>query len=107
MPYHFSTRKPVGYWTLDQCKKDARKHSTRGSWRNAGGGYQAARKRTGWLDACCKHMVAQNITWDEAKCMADAAKYKTRKEWFLNSSGYQAAKRHGCFDKCVEHMTTR
>ena len=106
MPYNIVSRKPVGYWTLAVCKKDALKHATRGAWRNAGGGYQTARKK-GWIDECCKHMTPLNISWTEEKCKADAAKYPTRKRWFNESSGYQAAKRNGWFEACVTHMPVK
>ena len=48
-------RKPRGCWTLENCKKDAKRFKNIRDWRNSGGAYYAAQKR-GWLKICCAHM---------------------------------------------------
>lgn len=48
--------KPKGYWTLENCLKDAKRFKYVRDWRNnSQGGYSAAHKR-GWLKICCAHM---------------------------------------------------
>lgn len=47
--------RPKGYWTLEICKEDALKYSTKAEWRKSSPGYDAA-IRNGWYGECCKHM---------------------------------------------------
>jgi len=50
-------KKPNGYWTFEQCKKEALKHKHKKDFESkAKGGYLAA-KRNKWLDDICKHMI--------------------------------------------------
>ena len=47
---------PKGYWTLERCKKDASRFSTKADWRMAdGSGYDKAHEY-GWIDECCANM---------------------------------------------------
>lgn len=103
----YKVKKPVGYWTLEKCKKKALKYKFRGDWnKNDQSSYNVALKN-GWLDECCTHMNSKVIDWSEKKCIQSALKYNTKKDWILNDSkAYQASKRLECFEKCCEHFET-
>jgi hypothetical protein len=48
-------RNEKGFWTLEECKKDALKYKTRTEWQESHSAYLAA-YRNEWLDECCAHM---------------------------------------------------
>jgi predicted GIY-YIG superfamily endonuclease len=49
-------KKPKGYWTKDNCKKEAMNYNTRGNFqKNSRSAYQIS-SRNGWLDEICSHM---------------------------------------------------
>lgn len=105
-------RKPNGYWTLERCKEDAKRFSSRQEWRRSkAGGYPAAR-RNGWRDECCAHMPshseaisASKTKWNIESCKKDALRFLTRFDWQReNDSAYRAALRGGFLDECCEHM---
>lgn len=95
-------------WTLEECKADAAKYSTKRSWlKNSSGAHHAASRR-GWLDKCCAHMVSvQKPTgyWTKERCMEDAKKYRSRSQWAKESSGAASAAHKGGWHKeCCAHM---
>jgi len=48
--------KPLGYWSYERCKVDAKKYKSRSEWQeNSGSAYIKAHLK-GWLDECCSHM---------------------------------------------------
>lgn len=99
-------RKYRGYWTLQNCIRDARKYSTRIEWKiNSPSAYTLVTKR-GWLKECTEHMmwVSERNKWTLPACKKDAKKYKFRVDWFNNSNGYAAASKNGWLDMCCEHM---
>ena len=105
---HFGWEKhnSTGYWTLERCKEDALKYTTRYEWQKAKqSGYHKA-KTNKWLDECCKHMKQVNSPeWTFKACMDVAKKYKKRSDWKKNSSAsYAAALREGWFELCTKHM---
>ena len=101
--------KPKECWTLELCKAEALKYTTRTKWiKNSNISYQYARRKE-WLDECIKHMVISikkpNNYWTLERCKEEALNYKTRSEWSKNGSGsYQAAIKNGWLDECTEHM---
>jgi hypothetical protein len=49
--------KPSGFWTKEECIKDALKYKTKTEWCKSGSsGYQVSLKN-GWYEECTKHMV--------------------------------------------------
>ena len=59
-------RKSAGYWTIENCIKDAKKYKTNVEWRlKSNNGYRAA-QRNKWLTKCRKHFInsesKKNIT---------------------------------------------
>jgi len=49
-------RKPNGYWTIERCKPEALKFTSRREFEDNSPAYQAALKQ-GWINTVCKHMV--------------------------------------------------
>ena len=98
-------RKPRGYWTLERCKEDAARFTSRWEWQKQHqAGYHAA-QRNGWVNECCAHMEPIQRSWDLGSCKKDAARFESRHEWQLESSGgYYAAQRNGWLDECCAHM---
>ena len=95
--------KHKGYWTLERCKEDALKYSSRSEWDKNSGGYQIANKNR-WIDKCCEHMVKHK--WCIESCHVEALKYTSRKEWKNNdSSSYSTASQKGWIGECCSHMT--
>ena len=70
-----------GYWTLDRCLEDAKKYTTKASWRNSihPNGFVVA-KRNNWLEQCCQHMLSTkkpNGYWSTFEnCYQDALSFK-------------------------------
>lgn len=96
-------------WTLELCKKEAKKYQTRTEWQKQSPSYQTALKN-GWLNECCKHMYTPkpyNFKWSLDNCIKEAKKYKTRTEFNKKSSGaYDAALRNKWLNKCCKHMVS-
>lgn len=79
-------------WTLNECKKDAAKYSSRNAWKE--GNYSAYNKAVynGWMGQCCAHMESQagrskkpEITFEQV--LAVAKKVKSYKEF---REGYES-----------------
>lgn len=109
------SKKNKNFWTLEKCKEDALKYSTRKKWRAAKkNGYSSAVKNK-WLDECAKHMPSRNKNWKKGttiwsleQCLEDAIKYQKRKEWDVKSpNAYRAALRNGWYEECTKHMKKR
>lgn len=53
----YKKRKPVNYWTKENCIEEARKYKTVKEWlQNSRSSYTIAHKH-GWLEECCAHMT--------------------------------------------------
>lgn len=100
-------RKPNGYWTLERCKRDAAKYSTRADWARGNKSAKTAAERSGWLGECCAHMnlLVDHGKWTKSACIESARKFSTRDEWRRGESGaWTAASRNGWWSECTEHM---
>lgn len=104
----FVERKPPGYWTKEQCKKDASRFMTRTEWANKSASSYSKANARGWLDKCSKHMVQgrkPDNYWTRKRCKKDAKKYQVRYHWNRNSVGAAiAAQKHGWYEECTKHM---
>ena len=103
-----SDRKPTGYWTLEACKSDALRYTTRTAWRRESGSAVAAATKNGWLDECCAHMVSLQKPkgyWTFEACLKNASRYSSRTAW-MNESGsaYSKALAMGWVERCSAHM---
>ena len=100
-------RKPMYYWTLDLCQKDALKYNTKAEWKKNSPGYKKA-MRMKWLAECCKHMDSfkkPNGYWTLDKCKIEALNYSTRAMWKSHSdASYVIAGRNGWLEECCTHM---
>ena len=96
-------RRANGYWTLERCKIDAARFSSRGEWsKNSPSAYMAA-YRNKWLNECCPSK--ERRYWTFERCKADAARFSSRVEWWKNSAAaYSAAVKNGWLDQCCSHM---
>jgi len=101
-----STLLTLGIWTLDKCKKDAKKYATKSDWaKNSAGAHSVAYKNE-WVTECCNHMeVLWKKKWTLDACKADASIFRTKNEWQKNSrNGYSAAYKNNWLTACCVHM---
>ena len=106
-----STIKPRGFWTKENCAREALKHTTRTNFQKAATRAYALSHTNGWLDEICSHMLQFNKPsghWTKEKCSDEANKYNTRSEFSERSGGAAAyARKNGFFDEICHHMLTR
>ena len=98
--------KPYNYWTLETCKEDALKYTSKSEWsKNSGSAYVVATKNK-WLDECCGHMeILWAKKWTLETCREDALKYNTKSEWKNSKSGgYSSAVSYKWINECCKHM---
>lgn len=50
-------KKPIGYWSFENCKKAALKCDTRNEFKNNYRGAYASSTKHNWLEDVCSHMV--------------------------------------------------
>ena len=100
-------RKPDGYWTKENCIKEARKYKTKTEFRENNSSAYSIVVKNKWLDECCSHMIPGRLpsgTWTKDRCKEEALKYKTKTEFRKNnSSAYQAAYRNGWLDEFFQN----
>lgn len=99
---------PPGYWTLDTCREEALKYTSKTEYSNhSGGSYYAAHKNK-WLDDICIHMPFTNHPpgyWTKEKCHVEALKYSTKNEFQTKSyPAYRAAYRWNWHVEICTHM---
>jgi len=103
--------KPKGYWSLDKCKEIALKYNTRKEWIKGNSSSYIPSQKNGWLEECCKHMVAKKKHkgyWTLERCKDIALRYKTRNDWIKgNVSSYSVAHKNGWLEECRKHMVIR
>jgi predicted GIY-YIG superfamily endonuclease len=101
-------RKPLGYWTKENCSLEAKKYTSRSAfWKENQASYQVARAN-GWLDDICRHMQFKKKPsnyWTKKRCHEEAKKYKNKKEFSINStSAYSKATNRGWIADICGHM---
>jgi hypothetical protein len=101
-------RKPNGYWTKENCKKEALKYETRKEFhKNSSGCYTIADK-LGYLEYACSHMIRINKPigyWTKVKCRKEALKYMTKTEFQRTSRGaYHSTLNNNWSDELCSHM---
>lgn len=105
--FHMVERKPNGYWTVEKCKKEAVKYTSKSEWKEHSEGAYNHVISKGWMTKVAPHMVVHqpNGYWTLEKCKKEALKYKTKVEWKENSSqSYSASHRHDWYKECSAHM---
>ena len=104
------TRKPSGFWDLENCRKEALKYSSRTEFRNLNSGAYLSAIRHGWLDEICSHMRQRrkpNGYWNDKEiCRSEALKFSNRSDFLKHSkSAYlRSLKNHWLEDIC-SHMS--
>lgn len=93
-------QKPSGYWTYENCKKEAQKYTSRNEFcKNCSSAYQTA-KRNGWFndyDWFEESKTGKKWTYDT--CKEEAKKYKSRGDFYKGcGSAYNVAKKNGWLD---------
>jgi len=95
---------PNGFWTKENCAKEAEKYKYRTKFcRESGGAYNTCLKN-GWLEELCKHMNSkQSFSFDE--CKASALKFNSKSS-FMKGAGkeHNFAKKNGWLNKICDHM---
>lgn len=74
--------KPNGWWTLERCKEEAMKYSTKKEFRDKSHAYDVIIKN-GWWDELCGHITSnrkRNGYWTYEICKETALKYNDRDE---------------------------
>lgn len=103
-------KRPNGYWTKENCHKEALKHNNKNDFRLHGGGAYATAHVNGWIDEICSHMdiiFVGNGYWSDNKerCQEEALKYTKKTDFLENSGGcYKAAYKKGWLDEICSHM---
>lgn len=101
-------KKPSGYWTKENCYKEALKYNTRNEFRIGNHiPYQIA-CRNNWIDEMCSHMIPVRKPtgyWTKDRCQIEALKYNGRKLFQKNSaSAYQYSLKNKWLDEICSHM---
>lgn len=98
-------------YTLEVCKAEALKYTTKHEFRTRALGYYKAAVRNKWLAEVCmylediKHPVGY---WNKENCTKEAKKYKHRADFkYGNSSAYQSARANKWLDEVCQHMVPK
>jgi hypothetical protein len=102
------TRRPNGYWTFEQCKKEAEKYKTRSELKQKISPCYDVAYRNKWLDDICQHMSdakKPNGFWTKENCILEALKYTNRTDFQKQSSrAYAIARENAWIDDITKHM---
>ena len=103
------SKKRHGYWTKENCHKEALKYSTKTEFRNSSGGaYRKILKEKWDTDEFFKHMnrpIGRGIKWTKEKCHEEALKYKHKVDFKKYGKGARwAASINGWYDEITSHM---
>ena len=100
--------KPEGFWTLENCRTEAKKFSSRSEWAKKSGSSYNTSLAAGWLDECCVHMVAKykpSGFWTKKQCKIEARKYSSSSDWQkANAASYAIAIENKWYKECSAHF---
>ncbi len=101
-------RKPNGWWTKNNIKKEAKKYKTKKDFsENCSTGYTTARSN-GWLFDVCKHMRGVKMPrgyWTKENLCTEALKYNTKSEFLrVNYLAYQIILKNNWLEDLCSHM---
>jgi len=104
-------RKPCGFWTKENCIKEAKKYKTKSNWRNRNESSYNAAKKNKWIDECCQHMIIKYKPincWTLEECRNSALLCKTKSEWSKRyRRAYVVSLRNNWLDECCIHMVSK
>lgn len=90
------------FWTIEKCREEALKYTTRKDFQEGSGGAYNAAKKMGLIDTICAHMPRTNKPagyWTKDQCIKEARKNKTMSEFRKNCpSAFSIAWRNGWID---------
>ena len=90
------------YWTIEKCREEALKYTTRKDFQGGSGGAYNAATKMGLLDTICAHMPRTNKPagyWTKAQCIKEARKNRTMSAFRKNCpSAFSIAWRNGWID---------
>jgi superfamily II DNA or RNA helicase len=103
-----AAQKSVGYWTKENCLKEAKKYNTRTDWqKKSAGSYDKALKNK-WVDELSTHMIIKlkpRGYWTKEKCIEESKQYNTTREWKEKSgSSYTTARKNGWLEECKNYF---
>lgn len=101
--------KSPGYWTKENCQKEAMKYSKRYDFQKLSRSAYSRAWNNGWLDEICSHMVQTrkpNGYWhDKERCHQESLKYANITDFIKKSSGaYHSALQHKWLDEICQHF---
>ena len=97
--------RPRNFFTLEKCKEEAFKCSTKKEWREKFPSSYTIAFDKGWFNECSAHMINLHKSWTKEMCLTDSTLCSSKKEWknkFPNS--YSAAQRNNWIDECSTNM---
>ena len=95
-------QKPNGYWTYENCYKEAKKYKTRSDFNKGSKGAYNVSLKNGWLDnyTWFKQKQKPPYYWTLERSIEEAKKYNSRSEFSKNcNSAYNCVKKHKLLDK--------
>ena len=100
--------KPRGFWTLENCKKEAKRYLYKSEFRGNSPSAYAAAFNHNWISEICRHMDRKKrIYWSKERCLKEAKKYKIRSEFNKkNGSAYNSARKNNWLEEICSHMTS-
>ena len=106
---HMSPKyKPDGYWTLETCKNEALKYSSRKELEKGSSSAYSKALKEGWIDEICMHMTPNHKPygyWTLETCKNEALKYSSRNEFKKGSGGaLNRARQEKWLDEICMHM---
>lgn len=87
--------KPDGYWTYENCYKEAQKYTIRARFKTGSPGAYNAARQNGWLVKFdwMKRMCHANWTYED--CLEESKKYKSRSEFYKGcKSAYNVSRKN-------------
>lgn len=104
-----SSQQIRNYWTIENCKLDAKNYSSRSEWCEKSGAAYASATRNGWLEDCCVHMKNREKVhkgyWTLEKCKLVALKYTKRVEFYEQEpSAYFSCRKNNWLEEVCSHM---
>jgi hypothetical protein len=98
-------------YTLELCKAEALKYTTKYGFRTKAYGYYKAAVRNRWLTEVCMHLedIKHPVGyWNKENCAEEAKKYKHRADFkHGNSSAYSSARVNSWLDEVCQHMVPK
>jgi len=99
--------KPKGFWTKENCIKEALKYQNGVDFRKLNQGAYAACRKNGWLKDISFLLKIKSVGyWTYENCKNEASNYKTKSEFYKKySTAYNISRKNGWLEEICSHMT--